>query len=110
MQRASDRGRNRARLAADIERFTVSVFDDPHDTGVAREPAGRFGGKARPLVELTAPRGPMLQRLGIDVHDDLLTLTALERGRAVGHEALRNDPKCIGPPCGDLRAGQRRYS
>jgi hypothetical protein len=62
---------DRARLAADVQRTAVFVLNDGNDTRIAREPAARFRGNARAVLEPAATGGFVSQRFRGNV-DDLI--------------------------------------
>ena len=89
LQRSPHGSRDRARLSAHGQRFPVA-FDELHERGVASNPPRRLLGH----------RGAVFQRAGalagLDVHDDLVALTACptldlapERHVRQGDERLR---------------------
>ena len=85
-------------LAADVERLAALVLDDAHHARVAGEAPRRLGGDGRAVLELAATRSALLERIHINVHDDLLALAARERRGAVREIALGEHDERIGPP------------
>ena len=101
IQGPANGGRNRPRPATDVERLALLVLDNTDDAGVAGKPSRRLGGDRRPVFELAAAGVAVLQRLGIHVHHDLLTVAARKiprtgREEALGHRGERLDPTLAG--------------
>src|SRR5262245_19952918 len=94
-QRSFDRQRDRARLAADVERVAVLAFDDADDRSVTSETSRRVERERRAVLHLAAMRatlgGGLLlaeDRL-VDVHDDLHTVGG--RSTAAGLAVMREE-------------------
>ena len=108
-QRAPQRRRNAAGLAGDVERLALRVLDDADDAAVTGEAPGRFDGQCRTVLQLATTRLVGVQRLGVDVHDDLVALAAVQRGGPSFKETLRDDDERIRTTCrvGGLRTFPR---
>ncbi len=74
LQGPTDPRRNGASPAAYIQRLTLRVLDDPHDTGIAGEASRGLGGDRRAVLQLATTGVSMLQRFRIHVHHDLLAV------------------------------------
>ena len=83
-QCATQRRRNTARLATDIERLALLVLGDLDLAAVARRGDARFRpGIAGPSSISQRPGLALAQRGIVDVHDDLVPIAAFHRRRAV---------------------------
>src|ERR1700690_3421366 len=83
VERAAKRGRNATCLASDVERLALSVLQDAYNAGVAGQATGGLCRKRWTLLELAASRDAVSKRLGVHVHDDLLTVSSVQRLRPV---------------------------
>lgn len=91
----AQRGRNRSRATTHIERFPALVLVDRDDARVAGQSSRRFDGNRRALVEIATARRAPLQRVLIDMNDDLVPFAAIQR-RAVAREiTFGEEPECI---------------
>jgi len=104
-QRALDRDRNRASLAADIQRLAVTALNEADDGAIATEAADGLECERRTAFELGAmrlarPRFDALRQHGlIHVHDDLKAVGARGRFDFVGarcEKGLRHETQRIG--------------
>jgi hypothetical protein len=75
-------------FAADAKGFAVLVLDDGNNARVARESARSFCRDVRAVLDLASARASRLQRFHVDVHDDLMFVTAAHGSSAVLQEAL----------------------
>src|SRR5262245_13033640 len=81
LERAPERQRNRAGLAAHAQRLAVWSFEDGHEPSIAREPAHGIERQRRTVLELTAMRfavvrdcAALRQHCSVDVNDDLVPI------------------------------------
>ena len=79
VQRAANCGRNRARLATDVQWLALRILHNAYYAGVAREPPGGLYRQRGTLLELAPSGDALLQRLGIYLHYNLVALTGIER-------------------------------
>jgi hypothetical protein len=97
-QRPAQGRRDRARLSPDSER-RAGAFQQRHDRGVAGQPAGRLGREGCARVELAAlapSARTRLQRGSVDVHDDLVAITAGAIDHAAREEAVGQEQQRVG--------------
>ncbi len=97
-ERTTQRGRDAARLATDIQRLTALVLGDRDDARIAGKAARGFDGSAGPSSSSQRPALALAQRAFVDVHDDLLAIAAAQRLGAVLQEALGQHDERIGAP------------
>jgi hypothetical protein len=74
VERAADRRRDAASLAAHLERFAPLGLDDANQARVAGQTAHRRGRQCGAVLEVAASGALILQSLGIDVHHHLVTV------------------------------------
>ena len=96
-QGPADRRRDAAGSATDVQRAALVVLDDSHEARIAGQAAGGPGRQRRAVLDLAAARCVRLaQRLGIDMHDDLLALAAGQRPVAMGQPGLGEARQRVG--------------
>jgi hypothetical protein len=97
MERAPDRGRNRACPRADLHDLPVRVVPHDHPRRVARQPLAHFRRNAGTAVEhgLACCVG-VGQHRGVDVDDDLIALARSTGVELVVQGGLGDERKAIG--------------
>ncbi len=98
-QSATQRRRDAAGLACHVERLALRILEDAHDAAVTGEAPGRLHGQCRTVLQLATAGLTGVQRLEVDVHDDLVALTAVQRGGPLLQETLRDDDERICTSC-----------
>src|SRR6202012_4689091 len=78
VERTADRRRNATRLAPDIERLAPLIFHHPDNTGVTGQAPHCLHSERRAVLQFAAPRPAISQRLGIDMHNDLMTISRVQ--------------------------------
>ena len=66
-------GRERSGLGADVEWLRAWPGDDPGDTGIAAQPAGRLGGEVVTVFESAGPVGSLFEGVDVDDHGHVRT-------------------------------------
>jgi hypothetical protein len=94
-ERPIDRRRNRPRLPPDGENLAASP-DDRRQRPVTAQPADDLRADRGPIGELRAP-GPVTgEGLGVDVHDHVVAIAALDRGWAASEVGLGDPDERVG--------------
>ncbi len=88
VQGPADRRRDDPGLSTDIERLALLILEDDDQAGIAGQPSRGLGRNGQAVLQLAAAGMTVLQCLGVDMHDDLLALSASEFLRARAQEAL----------------------
>ena len=82
---------NRAALAADVEGLAFLVLNNLNHAGITGEAARGLQGQGRAILMLAAACAAVTQGLSINMHDDLMTITAAQRLSAMRQKAF-GDP------------------
>src|ERR1700722_12763456 len=98
VERTAGRRRNATRLAPHIERLAPLIFHHPDNTGVTGQAPHCLYSERRPVLQFAASRPTISQSLGIDVHNDLMTISRAQGLGSVLQETLGDSPQGIRAP------------
>lgn len=99
-ERTTQRRRDAAHLATDIERLAALVLDDLDHARIAGKAARGLDRDRRTVLDLATTGRPIAQSALVHVHDDLVTVPAVQGLGTVLQEALGEQCQGIRPPHG----------